>query len=786
MDTRTLQSLEFYKVLAHLSAFAASEGGQKACLELRPFKSLAAIHKAAGLYSEGRVWLETSDIKVQPFPELDGLIAHLEGPTPFLDLDALWALRQVLSQLNELTASISESKNAGQWPLWVECCESLIRPGNSIAGLNRCIADDGHIRDEASPDLYLVRSELRRLHQQCSRQVKDFAREYNILNYLQDDFMTLSSDRYVLPLKSNFKGRLQGIIHDYSQTGETCYFEPLFLVEINNRLQDLKRQERDEERKILVYLTDLVRQELPGVRDGYRLLVDLDVLSAKKKLADCYDGRIPEFDSDRVLDLKDARHPLLLLAASGEERKKTAVPSDLSLKKSQQALIISGGNAGGKTVCLKTLGLVTLMGMAGLPVPVGAGSSLPHWSHVHAFIGDEQSLDDHVSTFTAQITHLSRIWPQLDAGSLVILDEFGAGTDPSQGAALAQAVVDSIMDKGAYVAAATHFPALKAYALSNEKVRAASVLFDPKTKKPLFKLIYDQVGASQALDVAREHGLPAEVLRRAEQYLLVSGEDTSALVERLNELAVEREAELEELKKKQARIEADARKNSDKFERERTRLFDSVQADAKNILREWKGSRVSAKQALKELSRVRQTLAKASVKEVETVKERGPALALADVEIGQVIWHLPWNRSGRVLEKDERKKRVRLDFSGVSLWADEGDLARSAGGKEPGIKSGRGYTTTATGASAGPVTGGLSLRLDLRGLRADVAISEVAKFLDNAVLAGRDEVEIIHGRGTGALRKEVHNFLKISPSATAFRLGNEDEGGDGVTIVTLQ
>lgn len=819
MESRALHALELPRVLACLAGFTVSDAGFRSALALRPLPSLDDVRREARLFEQGRLWVLRTEQRLTPFPVIDGLLRFLAAPAAVLDLDDLFALRQLLGQgkaMVEALVNDPAAEDASGWPLWVERCRELILPVRSLSALGRCLSEDGHIRDEASPELSLVRGELRRLHQQCIRKVKEYAAEYNILHYLQDTFMTLSSDRYVLPLKANFKGRLQGVIHDYSQTGETCYFEPLFLVDINNRLQELKREEREEERKILVFLSDLAREEQPAVRGVYDFLVQLDLLFARAALADCYDGRMVEFAPDRGVLLREARHPLLALAASDSARKALrrfelhsvqesgspqtdesapmpekapspagaparVVASTLELLPGQQALIISGGNAGGKTVCLKTLGLCALMGLCALPVPVEAGSVLPLWQRIDAFIGDEQSLEDHVSTFTAQIAHLGRIWPRLSSASLVILDEFGAGTDPSQGAALAQAVVDSLMESGACVVAATHFPALKAYALSTKGVRAASVLFDPRTKKPLFRLVYDQVGASQALDVAREHGLPERVLHRAEQYLLLGGEDSSALVERLNSLAVEREAELAALSGERAALKEKERKLRERFDQERDRLFTTIQSEARKVLDDWKAGKAGHKQALKELSRIRGNLAAAgAAKEAEEAPR--PAVDLSALTPRQRIRHLPWKRTGTLLEVDERKKRVRLDFDGVSLWADAADIAFPEGESKAAKPGGSGASPGKSGVSS-PI---LPLRLDLRGMRADVAIAELEKFLDSAIVGGRDEVEVIHGRGTGVLRREIHAFLKHFSVVRAYRLAPEDQGGDGMTIVELK
>lgn len=805
MESRALHALELHRVLACLAGFAVSDAGRRACLALRPLSGHDDVRREATLFEQGRLFVLRSESRLAPFPSIDGLLQSVVLPSAVLDLDDLFALRGLLAQGRDLARTMAEEQGAGDWPLWGARAAGLPLPGRSISGLSRCLDEGGHIRDEASPELSIVRGELRRLHQQCARKVKDYAAEYNILHFLQDSFMTLSSDRYVLPLKANYKGRLQGVIHDYSQTGETCYFEPLFLVEINNRLQELKREEREEERKILQYLSSLVRDELPGIRSVADFLVDADLLYARAALADCYDGRMAEFADGRGLNLREARHPLLALASSDAARNawrlyeqftsaedspprteeappsprrgaSAVVSSTLELLPGQHALIISGGNAGGKTVSLKSLGLIALMSLCALPVPVGSGSVLPLWRNVHAFIGDEQSLEDHVSTFTAQIRHLGRIWPTLGPDALVILDEFGTGTDPSQGAALAQAVVDSLMEAGAYVVAATHFPALKAYALSTPGVRAASVLFDPATKKPLYRLVYDQVGASQALDVAREHGLPEPILRRAEQYLLVSGEDSSTLVERLNALAAEREKELAVLAREKVAFSEKRRALQARFEEERKRLFESVQADAKKVLLDWKAAKISHKQALKEMSRLRNTLAP---------QQEGPSETHAAVDVASLaprmrVRHIPWKRTGTVLEVDARKRRVRLDFDGVSLWAQDKDLAPyEEGGGSPVPAA------TASAAGSGVITRSLPLRLDLRGMSADVAVSELAAFLDAAIVGGRDGVEVIHGRGTGVLRREIHSFLKTFPAVRGYRLAPEDQGGDGMTIVEI-
>lgn len=817
---RTLQALEFDKIIAALAAHCLSGPGAALAQALKPLADADAAHRALRLYEEAALWSAAPEpatgrpFTLTSFPDASGLLqaaaADTESsPVPATrravpDAETFWALRELLRLAARAHASIETPEAARQWPLLLEMAQETPLPVQLTAALNRCISDDALLRDESSPELYRLRNEVRRLHQGCLRKVKDFAKQYNLLPYLQDDFMTLSSDRYVLPLKANFKGRVQGIIHDWSQTGETCYFEPLFLVEVNNRLQELKHEEREEERKVLAYLGDLLAAELAGARGALALLAQLDLLQAKRRLAETLDARcLPLTPADEGIALMGARHPLLALARHGQEARATPSrssrssaglppseqpvrPLDIILRPGERVLIITGANAGGKTVCLKTLGLVAAMTMSGLPAPVLSGSHLPWFSRMDAFIGDEQSLDGNVSTFTAQIDHLAKAWKHLDAQGLVLLDEFGAGTDPAQGAALAQAVLDGLLDKRCFALSATHFPALKSYALTREGVRAASMLFDPATRKPLYALAYDQVGASQALDAAREHGLPEEILRRAEHYLLQDGQDTTALLGRLNALAARREEELAALRRERETAKNAAHQAKERLEKERARLHDETRRHAAELMRAWKEGRATAKQALKEMSRLRASLAPAKDTAAASVLPETRALAA-----GQEVFHTVFNKRGIVTDVDERRGRVRLDMNGVSLWAERRDLreaaASGAGGTAPGRAS---PATGASSASRAAIAGGqeetASLRLDVRGRRAPDAIAATERFLDKALRAGFSELEIVHGRGTGALRRELQDFLRAHPAVASAAAAPEDRGGDGMTIVALR
>lgn len=781
---RTLKALEFDKILEKFSSYCVSTSARQKVLSLSPYltpygNELGSLEYNQSLFYQSRDWLALTKYTFSSFPELDGILEYLNSSHPFLDAEAFWAIKETLNYTKTTLDCILEHEDkysilshfVQQTPFVHEVHETLVR----------CIGDSATIKDTASPALLLLRNELRTHNKNCLKKVKEAVSEYNIAHYLQDEYIALDSDRYVLPLKANFKGRLQGIIHHYSNTGETVFFEPLFLVEINNRIQELKQEEREEERKILLMLTKLVIEQRKALQDIWALVLDIDILQAKVALAADYAGHCLVMKENAAFNLPEVKHPLLALEALNN--KKLDVRSlDIYLREEERVLIVSGGNAGGKTVCLKTAGLIVLMTLAGLPVPVEASASLPVIEKVYAFIGDEQSLDDHVSTFTGQIRHLSKAWEELNAHSLILLDEFGAGTDPSQGAALAQAVIDGILEKQSFAFAATHFPALKTYALTHTHVRAASMLFENNTKKPLFALAYDQVGASIALDVAREHGLPESLIRKAEQYLLVDGEDMSKMMDTLNALAVEKKRELESLKIEQKKANEKQKNLQAKFEKERLKLHDEVRQRSAELMHAWKEGKNTAKQAMKEMASLRASLVPpAQEKSPLSVEEQ--EVRIEQLKVHSYVQYVPWNKKALILEIDIKNKKVKIDMNGVSLWVSVQDILLSA---EKGNKVNTQIKSSVSKATEKASEEMIRKRLDIRGKRADIALIELESSLDKALLAAADILEIVHGKGTGALRKSVHEYLRSSPIIAHYELASEEHGGDGMTLAYLK
>lgn len=786
IDQRTLARFEFPKVCEHLARLASSEPGVRFCSAVVPLEDASARRERLDLVVEAVEYLgqgEATGTPVADFPAVDAVLDWAHTSTHgHLDLDDLYALRAVLHQGQRVREAVQgdvEDVSLARYP-GLATRMSIPWPTKCASGFTRCLGDDGRLKDDSSPGLFSVRSEIRSIHRACRDRAGDFARDHGIGEFLQEEYLTISSDRYVLPVKTNFKGRVDGIIHHYSQTGETVYVEPAFLVDLNNKLAGLKNEERVEERKVLELLTGFVRSEAGSLQGIYKALVEMDLFFAAAGLAITTRGRciVPtpvEFSGACGFDLRGARHPLL--AMSGE-----VTPVDIALREQDRCLLISGGNAGGKTVSLKTLGLISLMTLAGLPVPVEEGSRITAWHDVHVFLGDEQSLEEHLSTFTAQIRGLADVWERTGPGTLVVLDEFGAGTDPAQGSALARAVIEELLGRGAHVAAATHFPALKTFGLTAEGVRSASVVFDPDTKRPLYTLAYDQVGASIALDVAAKHGLPASVLERAREHLLLEGGDTGDVLERLNRLAVERQDELTAMQRDRTRHKERADKLEQSLKQERERLAGEMRDVSRTILAEWRKGKVGQKQARKKLADSAKRVAGEGASVVESPVPSPPDFDPAALTPGDAVRYLPWGKKATLQEVDARKGRYKVDLNGVALWAKAEELGPVSDG---------GPASTGAGSSArSSVTvrteGGRPTQVDVRGMRADVAEAELERAIDRAMLAGTEELEVVHGRGTGALRRTVHEACSRHPCVASCTLADEESGGDGMTRVLLR
>ncbi|MFW5730190.1 MAG: endonuclease MutS2 [Desulfonatronovibrionaceae bacterium] len=767
MEQTTANLLEFPKVLDHLSRKAVSNPGKQMCLDVSFNLSREELDLEYGLLREIMRCKKEYAISLGDFPDMRPVLKSLKNQDAVLQVEDFWEWKAFFREAGRVYLAL-EGVDEQSFPGLKSLRSGLHWPARFFDALKRCIGDAGEIRDESSPGLYEVRKEIRAIRQACSKKVDDSLSHPGLVQYLQDEYLTISSDRYVLALKANFKGRIQGIIHDYSQTGETCYFEPLFLTELNNKLQRLKKRERLEMGRVLEYLTGLCLDAENDSRALFEWLARMDFLLAKAGFAQ--ELRAVPLEVSRAggnLTLKNIRHPLLVLG--GHE----AVPIDVRLKQGQRALVISGGNAGGKTVCLKTLGLAALMALSALPVPADEGSRIPRWSKIFVSMVSSQSVEDSLSTFTSQIHHFSGFWPEVDENTLIILDEFGLGTDPGQGAALAQAVVDAVLEKKAWLAAATHFPALKAYALSRPEVRAASVLFHQQTGNPMYRLGYDQAGASLALEVARKQGLDSWIISRAEEYLLVDGRKQDEIFSRLNALAQEKDRELENIRQKEKELEKEQQKLAREMRADRDRLVREVREISQKILRQWQENKTGRKKALKELAAVRNRI---DGQQERKTAQKAEALDPGQIKTGDRLLYQPWQKTGVVQEMDGSREQVKMDLGGISIWVRFKDL------ENPQPEQNQKSQGLAASTSFKP----LPMKLDLRGKYPDEAQGILEEYLDRALLSGRKKLEIIHGKGTGVLRTTVHDCLRQNPAVEEFRCCHDLAGGEGMTEVELK
>jgi DNA mismatch repair protein MutS2 len=660
------------------------------------------------------------------------------------------------------------------------------------------IEEGGRLADHASGQLGPLRRRVASLHEELGRKVKTLLLDPAIEPYLQDNFYTQREERYVVPLRAEARTRVPGIVHGTSQSGQTVFVEPEAIVELNNRLKMAESDVADEERRILAELSGFVREEVPAIRAGLAVAQALDLVDGAARLADALDASAPALDPGKI-ELRRARHPLMVLAG------RPCVPNDLELA-AGKTLVISGPNAGGKTVALKTLGLVALMARAGLHVPADAGSTLPFYTRVQTDIGDDQSIERNLSTFSAHIHHLREFLAEADAQTLLLVDELAVGTDPEQGGALAQAVLEHFAARGGQAIVTTHYERLKALPTQDERFVNASVGFDLEKMAPTFKLHIGVPGSSGALLVARRFGLPPELVARAEGLL---GDRRAGIEELLTAVAEERRRlDLERAAADTARREAErARRDAEGAERaakaREVQLRKGAHDDAVAALRRTRDELDGLKQRLKKGDREDLTAAKAELAEAAgkiaahapAGKSAGPGgrpLGAEEIVPGMAVVVASLGGRGQVVAAPEKGRVavligvLRTTVSVEDLRVDDKPVS-----KVPAPRRRAAAATVSSGSAGLPPDADLApartadATLDLRGERVDDALNATTRFVDECLLASREVVFIIHGFGTGALRSAVRDHIAALPGVVRWRPGQEKEGGDGVTVVWL-
>lgn len=791
MNEKALKTLEYYKIIDMLEAFATSSIGKNKCRQLRPLDNLTEIETMqqetadalSRIYQKGS--LSFSGVK-----DVRGSLKRLEiGST--LGIGELLAIRSLLENASRAKAySRRETENEHTDSL--DNMFELIEPLSPLATeIGRCILSEDEISDDASTGLRQVRRSMKLTNDKIHTQLSSFV-SGNSRTYLQDAVVTIRNGRYCIPVKAEYKSQVPGMIHDQSSTGSTIFVEPMTIVRLNNEMRELEIQEQKEIEMILSNLSQLAAENLDAIFDDVKLLSKLDFIFARAQLAKSQNATEPRFNRDRIIDIKKARHPLI--------DKHKVVPIDIRIGETFDLLIVTGPNTGGKTVSLKTVGLLTLMGQSGLHIPAFDNSRLSVFREVYADIGDEQSIEQSLSTFSSHMTNVVRFMETADSDSLVLFDELGAGTDPTEGAALAIAILSTLHERGIRAMATTHYSELKVYALSTPGVENASCEFDVETLRPTYRLLIGVPGKSNAFAISQKLGLPLSIIERAKEQISQEDETFEDVLSNLEESRKTIESEREELasyKEEIKTLKEQLEEKQDKLDQRKERIIAEANEEAHRILREAKDyadqtmrifnkagkDSMSAKELEKHRSDLRKKMDKAGKKvALKTPQKQKSTLRPQDLSLGDSVKVMSLNVKGTVSSKPDSKGMLFVQMGILRSKVHISDLQLI---DEPVIT---GPALSRTGAGKIKMNKSASVRteINLLGKTVDEAVSELDKYLDDAYLAHLSSVRIVHGKGTGALRKGVHNYLKRLKYVQDFHLAEFGEGDAGVTIVEFK
>ena len=780
MDEGTLSKLEFDKIRELVASYAFSSLGREKVISLEPSGDLDEVEARLKRVSEMLELLRTGEP-----PPLEGIRdirpslhrCSLEGSV--LEPEELRAVREVLGAIYKVRRHIRGRRE--KCPSLFLLSEGLSPQPELERSIDEAVDPEGRVKDSASPELRRVRRALAAKREALKGEMERLLASLPD-SVVQERVVTIRNGRYVIPVKAGGMGRVQGVVHDQSASGATLFVEPLTTLPLQNEVRRLELEERREEERVLAELTDMVREVLPELRSSLEVLGELDALYALASYGLDFGANVPKINREGVTVLISARHPILL-----ERYRRTdgeVVPLDLKFGGNLRLLLITGPNAGGKTVALKTLGLLTLMAQAGLPIPASPDTEIAVYNKIFADIGDEQSLEGDISTFAAHVTRWVRICLEAGEDTLVLLDELGTSTDPDQGAALAMALLDHLLEKGTKVVATTHLGRLKLYAHSREDALNASMEFDRERLAPTFRLKVGLPGASYAYEISERLGLPEDVISKAKGYS--AGEEVRAeeLIEELEELKKRHEDEakrLEALRREGERLKADYEGRLRRVKEEAREIKRRALEEAEGILRransliERTVEELRAQAASPRAVRWAREEVKRARKEVEEeLRALSPEPSEdGDVKVGDFVV-TSFGGRGVVVGLEDGSGRVIVQVGGARIRLPRSQLKRT---ESPPPEEPSGVPEV--------FPSEVSTEVDLRGMTYDEAVDVVDKHIDNAILANLDRLVLIHGKGTGALRRKLREYLKGHPRIKSFRPGNWEEGGDGVTVVEI-
>ena len=790
MNNKTLIKLEFDKIISMLENEASSFRGKQLCRRLKPVTDLTKID----LLQEQTAAAFTRIIK-------KGLIsfgdaAPVEESLKRLEIGGALNTAELL-RICRLLSNTARAKSYGRHDTQEDLADCLdiyfdgLEPLTPLSNeIERCIISEDEISDDASSALKHIRRSINNLNDRVHTTLSGLVNG-SLRTYLQDALITMRGDRYCIPVKAEYRSQVQGLIHDQSASGSTLFIEPMAIVKLNNDLKELYVQEQDEIRKILASLSEEAAQYIEEIRTDYRSLTDLDFIFARGALALTMRASRPILNEEGRIRIREGRHPLL--------DQKKVVPITVSLGDEFSLLIITGPNTGGKTVSLKTVGLLTLMGQAGLHIPAGDRSEIAVFRQVYADIGDEQSIEQSLSTFSSHMTNIVSFLKKVDDRSLVLFDELGAGTDPTEGAALAIAILSHLHKRNIRTMATTHYSELKIYALSTPGVENACCEFDVESLRPTYRLLIGIPGKSNAFAISGKLGLPGYIIDDAKKRLSeqdVSFEDLLSDLEASRRTIEKEQAEIAAYKKEAETLKRQAVQKQEKLEEQRDRIIREANEKANAILREAKEvadetirnfhkfgkENISAAEMEKERERLRKkikdTSASASLKTNKPKKTYKPS----DFKLGESVKVLSMNLTGTIGSLPDARGNVTVQMGILRSQVNISDLEII---EEVSPYAPKRMNRTAKSKIKMSKSLSVSPEINLLGKTVDEAVAELDKYLDDALLSHLNSVRVVHGKGTGALRKGIHEYLRRQKHVKSYRLAEFGEGDAGVTIVEL-
>lgn len=773
MDSTTLETLEYGAVLKEIAAYASNLLGEERVLNTRPSDSLQIIEGSFREFKEVRDIIQSSGkLPLAGVVDLHGFFSRVEPEGAYLLPEDLVVVKGNLETSTALKSLITPAFERA-YQRTAEKINALSDVSLPLSEIERTIDERGEIRDNASPDLRRIRKEIRAGKERARSIIESVSTDKNTKEILQDDIITVRDDRYVLCIKASAHTSFDGIIHGRSISAQTYFIEPLELVELNNRVAILKKEERGEEIEILKALTSVIKSHKDGILNDQSIIAVLDDLQARALFGKETGAIIPAIKTGGEIRLKSAKHPLLVLK---EKRGGPAVvPVDIIVPEGCMTLVISGANTGGKTVALKTLGLLTLMAVSSIPVTAEEGSVAVVFTDIFSDIGDRQDIIASLSTFSAHVKRLKEFLTEARPGSLVLVDEIGAGTDPSEGGALALAALETLRVQGAKTVVTTHLNLLKAHAQIDAAYLNASVEFDEKTLKPLYRLHYGIPGPSLGLSIAESLGIPHAVIELARKNIR---DKEGAFIDSVRLLEEEKE-EIRDLKARLSTLEGLRDQAVRRLKEERALILEKARAKTEALLSEARQEMRAAIEKLKEEGADRKRSASSKIEEVSArvlSRLNAPGRGKYTPAPGDKVSIEGSSSKGTVLSVDINARKAELSVGGLKVSVAFDKLVKREGA--PRARAAQGVTISADMDVASSV--------NVIGQRAEAALEVVTRFLDNAHASGLQSVEIIHGVGTGRLSKAIEESLKSNRLVKGFHHGDPARGGAGVTIVELK